>query len=109
VLAGVVSLLALLLDKFPDVLRQFPSRDAFVDFLTFEGLFKKEKRVLLSSEDHRPPPLCKSEALRAACLELLRVLASDSLGLKLRVAQYVKQNLCNETYWRTPKKADWSI
>lgn len=33
----------------------------------------------------------------------------DDLQDKLYVTSYLKQNVCDETFWRTPRKVDWTI
>jgi len=55
------------------------------------------------------PPRCKHPATRKSCLDLLRMLSLDELDDKLLITSYLKQNVCNETFWRTPRKVDWSI
>ena len=55
------------------------------------------------------PPLCKHSLTRRCCLELIRALSHEDLDDKLFITNYLKQNVCNETFWRTPRKVDWSI
>lgn len=110
VLIGLFIFIRLLLTKFPQVRESLPQKKDLVMFLSHQGLFKKEKRLLEPDSLHQKlPPLCKSSASRTACLELLRVVCSDSLGLKLSLTDYVKRNIFGETFWRTPRRLDWSV
>ena len=53
--------------------------------------------------------MCKHNSTRSSCLSLLRILCLDDLREKLFVTQYLQRNVCHETFWRTPRKVDWSI
>lgn len=55
------------------------------------------------------PPLCKHANTRKSCLELLRILCLDENEDKLSIASYLKDTVCKETFWRTPRKVDWTI
>ena len=46
VLSGLFQLLGNLMLKFPQVRVNMKNKKKFVDFLTFQGLFKKEKRMI---------------------------------------------------------------
>ena len=42
-------------------------------------------------------------------MELLRILCKDNLDHKVYVTEYLKDNVCSENFWRTPRKVDWTI
>lgn len=113
VLAGLMDLVGLVLCRFPAVRQNLPEKKRLIEFLTHQGLFKKEKRMITQLSDERAaknlPPMCKHSATRNSCLDVLRSLCLDDLQDKLYLTSYIKQNVCNETYWRTPRKVDWTI
>lgn len=55
------------------------------------------------------PPLCKHNNTRSSCLDLIRILTLKSMKDKLFISEYLQKNVCNETYWRTPRRADWTV
>lgn len=46
VLAGLFDVMGIVLLKFPDVRVKLPSRSQLIQFLTHQGLFEKEQRML---------------------------------------------------------------
>lgn len=115
VLAGLFDTLGLVLLAFPDVRRGLQKRAQFIHFLTHRGLFEKETRLIaqqaigLDRARAALPPLCKHQSTRKSCLELLRILCLDENQDKLSIASYMQDTVCKETFWRTPRKADWTI
>jgi len=98
--------------RFSIIRQNLPDKSKFVEFLTHQGLFKKETRMITQhaqEEVKNLPPLCKNQQTRNSCLELLRILCLDDVKDKLFITQYLKQNVCKEIFWRTPRKTDWSI
>lgn len=91
VLAGLFDFLGKLLVRFPIVRQKLPEKKKFIQFLTHQGLFKKEKRMITQQAqgDERAqknlPPMCKNPTTRNSCLELLRILCLDDLQDKLYV------------------------
>ena len=91
VLAGLFDFLGELLVRFPIVRQKLPEKKKFIQFLTHQGLFKKEKRMITQQAqgDERAqknlPPMCKNPTTRNSCLELLRILCLDDLQDKLYV------------------------
>mmetsp|Transcript_36080 Transcript_36080/g.55404 ORF Transcript_36080/g.55404 Transcript_36080/m.55404 type:complete len:128 (+) Transcript_36080:4708-5091(+) len=53
--------------------------------------------------------MCKSGNTRASCLDLIKIVSLEELPLKLSVIQYLKKITSSETFWRTPRRSDWSV
>lgn len=110
VLGGLLDFLGKVLVTFSAVRQSLSERKKIIEFLTHQGLFKKEKRMIQAFDSQVAlPPICKNSATRNSCLELLRILCLDNLQDKLFVTSYLKKNVCDETFWRTPRKVDWTI
>lgn len=116
VLAGLFDVLSTILLKFPDARMTLHNRDKFIQFITHTGLFEKEKRMLSQQAYGQAPkglqiqpPLCKHPMTRRSCLELLRILCMDENKYKFFIANYLKDIVCKETSWRTPRKVDWAV
>lgn len=54
------------------------------------------------------PPKCKNSNTRDKCLELLNELCINNNDGIYILIRYLK-NYISETFWRTPRKGDWSI
>ena len=114
VLAGIFNFLGIVLTRLPRVRQGLSDKIKLIEFLTHHGLFKKEKRaeqLPLDQAANAPnlPPMCKNANTRSSCLELLRILCLDELPDKLFITQYLKKNVCSETFWRTPRRTDWTV
>jgi ubiquitin carboxyl-terminal hydrolase 9/24 len=54
------------------------------------------------------PPKCKNNTTRERCLELLNELCTKNTeGIQILI-RYLKNHI-SETFWRTPRKSDWTI
>jgi ubiquitin C-terminal hydrolase len=117
VLGGLFDILGVLLARVPAALASLQGKDGLVEHLLHHGLFKKERKqqLALQPSGEMPveatnlPPLCKHVNTRAACLDLLRTLSRPSLPGKLFIAEYLRANVCRETFWRTPRRSDWTV
>jgi hypothetical protein len=82
--------------RYPGVRSTLAEKKKLIQFLTHQGLFKKEKRMITQQAQEGDgtqknlPPMCKNAATRNSCLELLRILCLDDLQDKLYVTQYLK-------------------
>jgi hypothetical protein len=107
-LQGIFSFLKNIFLKFPDVRDQYPDRNKLLYYLIHDCLFHKETRGQMISKQKAMPPKCKNVNTRDKCLELLNELCiNNEEGIYLLI-RYLK-NYISETFWRTPRKGDWSI
>jgi hypothetical protein len=96
VLTGLFEFLSATLIKFPEVRTNLLEKKKLIEYLTHQGLFKKEKRINpqkgLGEEGplKNLAPMCKNAVTRSSCLELLRILCLDDLQDKLYITKYLK-------------------
>lgn len=54
------------------------------------------------------PPKCKNLKTREKCLNLIMEICNENEEGLMILVQYLKTYIC-ESFWRTPRKADWGI
>ena len=77
-------------------------------YLIHNCLFDKESQCQIISKFKKMPPKCKNNITRENCLKLLIILCFENPSGVLDLIKYLKTYI-SETFWRTPRKADWYI
>ena len=121
-LQGVIQLLGVVLQNFPQKNATLIRKEELVRFLVDDCLFQRKGRETESAFQaspeaierkdsmppaYQPPPKCKHPRTRSLALQLLKVLfrgAEDSLVLLL--SEYMRE-LITETTFRSCKRKDW--
>jgi hypothetical protein len=60
------------------------------------------------SKEKPMPPKCKNISTREKCLELINEVCVNNVEGIYILIRYLKNHL-SETFWRTPRKSDWTI
>jgi len=108
-LQGLLSLLRILLEKFPEFREGFPDKQKFQNYLIHDCLFHKETQAhLIAGKNKALPPKCKNAATREHCLRLLLEMFSTDVGSIAQSVRYLKR-IVQEKYWRTKRRLDWYI
>jgi len=87
---------------------QYTDRNKLLKYLIHDCLFHKETRSAMISKNKALPPKSKNVNTRERCLELLNELCINNIEGIYILIRYLK-NYISETFWRTPRKGDWSI
>jgi hypothetical protein len=107
-LSGLFVFLRNVLDKYPDARDNFSDKNELLQYLIHDCLFHKETKGQLVSKNKASPPKCKHNLTRENCLKLVHVLCINNQEGMHVLIRYLKTYF-GETFWRTNRKADWSI
>jgi len=94
--------------KFPEIRDSFEEKNDLLQYLIHDCLFHKETRGQLIQKAKAMPPKCKNNNTRDRCLDLLNELCINNPEGVYTLIRYLK-NYISETFWRTPRRSDWSI
>lgn len=87
---------------------QYGDKSVLLQYIIHDCLFHKETKGMLIAKQKGMPPKCKNTSTREKALELLHELCvNNNEGLYIMI-RYLK-NYISETFWRTPRKNDWTI
>ena len=107
-MSGMMVLLRQIFEKFPQFLDKNKEKNKFMYYLIHEGLFNKDSKGQMIDRNKAKPPKCKNLATRENCLKLVMEICQKNPEGLSQLVKYLKGYIC-ESFWRTPRKSDWSI